>query len=86
VLVKMLMKKAIIAWKTAINELKRPAIMLLRALTNSETADDNVGAMMICFVSANFLAIAVLGGAYYFYTNSQNQRSGGTRKLVGGKN
>ncbi|KAE9410792.1 hypothetical protein BT96DRAFT_912245 [Gymnopus androsaceus JB14] len=37
---------------------------------------------VVGFVAANFLAIAVLGGAYYFYTNSQSQRSGGTRKLA----
>jgi len=75
------------AWNTAINELKRPAAMLVIALINSETADDMVGAMIIVCdsVAANFIAIAVLGGAYYFYTNSQRgQRSGRTGKI--GKN
>ncbi|KAF9073771.1 hypothetical protein BDP27DRAFT_1416855 [Rhodocollybia butyracea] len=36
---------------------------------------------VIGFVAANFVALAVLGGAYYWYTNSQGQRRGGTGKL-----
>jgi len=40
---------------------------------------------VVGFVAANFVAIAVLGGAYYFYTNSQRgQRTGRTMKT--GKN
>ncbi|KIK71290.1 hypothetical protein GYMLUDRAFT_325511 [Collybiopsis luxurians FD-317 M1] len=33
------------------------------------------------FVIANFFALAVIGGGYYLYTNSNSQKRGGTRKL-----
>ncbi|KAL0579807.1 hypothetical protein V5O48_002218 [Marasmius crinis-equi] len=33
---------------------------------------------MVGFVAANFFVLAILGGAYYFYTQNQNQ---GRRKL-----
>ncbi|KAJ3882310.1 hypothetical protein F5051DRAFT_468451 [Lentinula edodes] len=37
---------------------------------------------LVGFVAANFLALATIGGAYYWYTTSQRQKSGG---VVAGK-
>lgn len=51
------MKKAKMAWNTAINELKRPPAMLVIALINSETADDMVGAMIIVCDSVSVLEL-----------------------------
>ncbi|KAJ3751567.1 hypothetical protein EV360DRAFT_56688 [Lentinula raphanica] len=35
---------------------------------------------LVGFVTANFLALAMIGGVYYWYTNSQRQKRGGQRK------
>ncbi|KAJ3736936.1 hypothetical protein DFJ43DRAFT_1048491 [Lentinula guzmanii] len=32
---------------------------------------------LVGFVAANFLALATIGGIYYWYTTSQRQKSGG---------